>query len=74
MDEENFTPEEKYDIPNTDNFPEYDKYINSKVILPMDGERFQSARVVRRAAESNGSAIGMFNNNSILETGICEVM
>ena len=48
QDGENFVPEDEYKIPDTDDFSEYDKYINAEVILPRDGERFQSARVVRR--------------------------
>ena len=74
LDGENFKPEEEYHIPDTDDFPEYDKYMNAEVILPRDGERFQSARVVRRATEPDGSAIGTSNNNPILDTRIYEVM
>ena len=40
MDQENFTPEEEYHIPGADNFPEYDKYINSEVTFLRDSERF----------------------------------
>jgi len=71
---ENFVPEEEYKIPDTDEFPEYDKYINAEVILPRDGERFQSARVVRRSTNADGSSIGTSNNNPILDTRIYEVM
>ena len=74
MDEENFTPEEEYNIPDINKFPEYDKYINSEVIFPRDGEHFQSERVVRRATEYDGSAIGTLNNNPILDTMMYEVM
>ena len=74
LDGEKFKPEEEYHIPDTDDFPEYDKYMNAEVILPRDGERFQSARVVRRATEPDGSAIGTSNNNPILDTRIYEVM
>ena len=73
-DGENFVPEEEYKIPDTDEFPEYDKYINAEVILPRDGERFQSARVVRRSTNADGSSIGTSNNNPIIDTRIYEVM
>ena len=57
LDGKNFKPEDEYTIPDSDDFLEYDKYINAEVILPRDGERFQSANVVRRATEPDGSAI-----------------
>ena len=74
LKEDNFVPEKEYIIPDSDDFPEYDRYINAEVILPRDGERFQSAKVVRRTTEPDGSAIGTSNNNPVLDTRIYEVM
>ena len=74
LDADNFEPEDKYKIPDADDFPEYDKYLNAEVILPRDGERFQSATVIRRATRSDGRSIGGYNSNPILDTRIYEVM
>ena len=74
MDAENFLSDEECNIPNADDFPEYDKYFNSEIILPRDGEHFQSTRVVCRATESDGLTIGIFNKNPNLDTIIYEVM
>ena len=74
LNADNFEPEKDYFIPDADDFPNYDKYINSEVILPREGERFQSAKVIRRATKSDGTSMGLYNSNPILDTRIYEVM
>ena len=58
LDAEHFEPEDKYKIPDADDFPEYDKYLNAEVVLPRDGDMFQSTTVIRRATRSDGRYIG----------------
>ena len=74
MDSENLKSKEEYNILDADDFPEYDKNINSEVIIPKDGKCFQSEKLIRQATKSDGSAIGSFNNDLILDTMIYEVM
>ena len=74
LEADNFEPEKEYIIPDADSFPDYDKYINSEVILPREGERFQSAKVMRRATKPDGTSLGVYNSNPILDTRIYEVM
>ena len=74
MDAKNCKSEEEYNIPDANEFPEYDTYINSEVVPPKGGDCFKSTKVVRQATKSDGSAIFLFNNNPILDTRIYEVV
>ena len=39
---------------DADTFPDYDKYINSEVLLPKDGEHTLAAKVIQRTRNDNG--------------------
>lgn len=61
-------------MPDADELPDYDQYVNADVLLPHDGEHLQSARVVRRVTDHKGDPIGKHNLNPLLDTRIYEVM
>ena len=57
-------------MPEIDDIPDYDKYVNAAVLLSKDGEYLQSARVVKRVTDENGNPIGNFHNNPLLDTRV----
>ena len=66
--------ESEQSMPEADDIPGYDRYVNADVLLPKDGEYLQSAQVVRRVTDDKGNPIGNFHNNPLLDTRIYEVM
>ena len=61
-------------MPEADDFPDFDKYINSEVLLPRDGEHMKAARVVSRAKDDQCKAKGSQNDNPMLDARIYDVM
>ncbi len=60
-------------MPDVDDIPDYDGYINSEVLLP-NGEHMQAAKVVRRVRDELGVLKGNYHQNPILDTRVYEVM
>lgn len=65
---------ETEEMPETDDFADYDGYINAEVLLPQDGEHMRAAKVMGKAKDSNGKIIGQHNANPILNTTVYNVM
>ena len=63
-----------HEIPETDSFKDYDKYLNSEVLLPQDGEHSQAARVLKKSLDSAGNLKGESHNNPMLDTRIYDVI
>ena len=61
-------------IPNADDIPDLDMYLNMEVLLPQDGEQMRAARVLGRAKDDRGNIKGSFNDNPILNTCVYDVM
>ena len=61
-------------MPEADDIPKYDKYVNEDILLPKDGEYLQSARVVKCVTDKVGNPIGNFQINPLLDTRVYEVM
>ena len=61
-------------VPEVDNIKDYDFYMESEVMLPIDGDRQQSARVVGFIRNNEVQTIGELNHNPILNTKIYDVM
>ena len=74
LNEPNTPIPDKDSILEADNYSNYDKYINAEVIIPKDGERVKSAKIIRRATASDGSKTCNFNTNSIFDTRFYEVI
>ena len=76
----NFTPYmdnkgiEEPTIPEADAITDYDRYIESKVILPSYGKEMSSATVVSRVKDKDGKLKGTYNKNPILDTKVYDVM
>ena len=62
------------ELSDTDDIPDLDLYLSAEVLLPQDGEHLKAATVIRRVTDDNGVAIGQYNQNSILDTRVYEVM
>ena len=45
------------EMPETDIFKDYDKYLNAEMLLPQDGEDLQAARVLKKSLDSAGNSI-----------------
>ena len=61
-------------MPEADGISDYDVYIDAEVMLPKDGERMQTARVIGQARDKEGKTIGTFNQNPIVYTKIYSIM
>ena len=61
-------------MPEADDIPDYDRYVNSDVLLPHDGEYMQTARVIKRATDHLGNPMGEFHTNPVMDTRVYEVM
>ena len=61
-------------MPEADAITDYDRYIESKVILPSYGKEMSSATVVSRVKDKDGKLKGNHNKNPILDTKVYDVM
>ena len=59
---------------DVDDYGDFDSYIGAEVLLPQDGDVLKAARVLGRAVDDNGSSIGQYNSNSMLNTKIYDVI
>ena len=66
--------ESEQGMPEADDIPDYDRYVNADVLLPKDGEYLQSTRVVRCVTDDIGNPIGNFHDNPLLDMKIYKVM
>ena len=66
--------EGSHELPDADELPDYDVYINSKLVLPQDGDHMISARVIGQSKSDKGNIKGIFDTNPILDTQVCNVM
>ena len=57
-------------MPEADDIADYDRYIESEVILPSNGKEMSSAKVVSRVKYKNGKVKGTYNKNTILDTRV----
>ena len=61
-------------LPDVDDIPDYDLYIDAEVMLPQNGEHMQAARVIGQSVGKDGKTFGTFNQNPIMNTKIYDVM
>ena len=61
-------------MPEADEIADYDRYIESEVLLPRNGEELSSAKVISRVKDKNGKVKGSYNKNPILDTRVYDVM
>ena len=61
-------------MPEADDIADYDRYIESEVLLPRNGAEMSSAKVVRRVKDKDGKVVGSYHNNPILDTRVYDVM
>ena len=58
---------------DADSFDNYDKFINTQVTLPKNGEGNFQATVIRRARDKNGDPIGRANLNPVLDSHVYDI-
>ena len=63
-----------HEIPDADDIPDFDLYLNAEVLLPQNGESMKTARVVGRATGADGVPVGTYNSNPVLNTRVYDVM
>ena len=80
IDTPNFTPyvenegiEEPF-MPEADSIADYDRYIESEVLLPWNGKEMSSAKVVSWVKDNNEKLKCTYNKNPILDTRVYDVM
>ena len=61
-------------MPESDDITDYDRYIESEVLLPRNGKEMNSAKVVSWVKDKDGKVRGKYNNNPILYTRVYDVM
>ena len=61
-------------MPKTDAIADYDRYIESEVLLPINGKETISAKVVSWVKDKYGKVKGTYNKNTILDTRVYNVM
>ena len=61
-------------IPEMDDIPDLDLFMNSEVLLPQDGDHLRAGTVVGRIRDRDGNPVGDYNANPILNTRVYEVM
>ena len=71
---EDDTTGKAHEMPEVDDINDFDMYINSEVLLPQDGEHMRAAKVIGRATDSEGKAIGNYHSNPVLKTRVYDVM
>ena len=57
-----------------DDIADYDRYIESEVLLPRNGKEMSSAKVVSWVKDKYGKVKGTYNKNPILDTRVYDVM
>ena len=61
-------------MPELDSISDYDRFIESEVLLPKNGIEMSTARVVSRSKDKHGKVKGAYNKNPILDTRVYDVM
>ena len=61
-------------MPEADSIADYDKFIESEVLLPKNGVEMSSAKVVSRSKDKHGKVKVTYNKNPILDTRVYDVM
>ena len=66
--------EQAHQMPEADDVPDLDRLIGAEVVLPQDGVRMQSGKVVGRVTDGSGKPIGVYNKDPLLDTRVYEVI
>ena len=61
-------------MPEANDIVDYDRYIESEVLLPRNGKKMNSAKVVSRVKYKDGKVKSTYNKNPILDTRVYDVM
>ena len=58
----------------SDAIADYDRYIESEVLLPRNGKEISSAKMISPVKDKDGKVKGTYNKNPILDTRVYDVM
>ena len=64
----------KSNIPEVDEFENYENYLNAEVLLPQNGAHMRAAKVIGRAKDIDGMSLGDYDSNPYLDTRVYNVM
>ena len=65
---------EELNMHEADDIEDYDRYIESEVLLPSNGKEMSSAKVVSGVKDKGGRVKGTYNKNPILDTRMYDVL
>ena len=63
-----------YNLAEMDEFPDHEIMMDAEVMLPKNGDLYQSARVIGRSKNASGNYIGNYHHNPVLNTQVYDVM
>ena len=66
-------PEPAPFVADADSYHDYDRYINTEVLLPRDNGRTKSGKIIGRATDPSGNPIGKEHPIFILDSRLYEV-
>ena len=63
----------EHELPDVEDAPDLDLFLNAEVLLPQNGERLQAGKVIGRATDADGNPAGEYHSNPILNTRVYDV-
>ena len=63
----------EHELPDVEDVPDLDLFLNAEVLLPQNGERLQAGKVIDRATDADGNPAGEYHSNPILNTRVYDV-
>ena len=67
-------PSYESNVPEVDEFENYENYLNAEVLLPQNGAHMRAAKVIGRAKDIDGMSLGDYDSNPYLDTRVYDVM
>lgn len=61
-------------IPEADDIPDYDAYLDMEVLSPQNGEHMMAARVIGLSNDSDGQEKGRYDPYSLKNSQVYDVM
>ena len=61
-------------MPEVDDIPDLDLYLNAEVLLPQNDEHIRAAKVIGRSRDRDGNHIGTYDSNPILNSRVYDIV
>ena len=63
-----------HEMPEVDDIPDLDLYLNAEVLLPQDGDHMSATKVIGKISDRYNNPIGTYDSNPILNSRVYVVM